>query len=984
MKKVLAKKFQAVLACILILVQVLSATTFAYPSGTIQDTISEEQMLSEILDALAEHTKYSETQFHTYETIPGSGYFYDGRSSEYGIRTHNHYVLLYAFLYKELPDEKLGKLAPSVKSREALKQRAIQAITYSVNTHKTIDMYNCPDGGKWGLVWQSAMWTGKLAIACHMMWDEIDTDLKSKLERIVISEADLIASNADALPTEFRGDTRAEENGWDTNIVALASSMFPDHPNAGQWDYAAKKYAMNTLSVRDDALDSTIVDGDMVRNWYVGANLYDDFSLENHYLFHPVYQMATLLEIADSVLYYKMFGKPIPKAFDHHVKDNFDEVLKKLVLPTGAWAWPNGTDWSIDSLDQIGVFAFMSTYHKDVEAKLVEQRAWQFIRERQKLYGDGRFIGPKSDTGARRESIQVERIIVTYLLHKYFGDWPQENTTWDDMVANNSGSGTFIDGCVVYDKNPKRFTSFSWANNKIMAIFVPDSNEYLDEGFVNFPYLKSFTGQFKVKGDSSSNQNHNKYKHNSLILDKGFTTTGQLYENSGNALNHYISFTALPRNGVVYMDEVKAEKDLIIEKEEGIPLGFRTDEISGKNRTLYYEGGHQVSDGKTEVFIPGDWVNVDGQVGMLVRGGQGIRYGDWTDSVNVAQSAAFSRLYGSYTTAEKSYKKGDIVASRDAVVYSNIDKNKTKDLNNKIVYPQNITKQWRVIVVSDADDKKYLIAANFNSWSSCSMSLSLPEGAPVLLADSVITGNTIAGKVANEGILKTQVIDLYAYVITPEGKSVNAIQNRAGGIHIKNSQSEDINITISLRKKDGTFVTQQKLVPAGKSYSADLSGNDIIMSEIAQYGYFPNPFENASAELLENSDSIKLTWIANPEQLSVMQSEGIKIERRAFSSNWTTIAVVDGNSIEYIDYDIKPGRTYEYRLSIAGQSIYNTSGWISSNFFIENDGRINIARGKPVTCINTKYKDVTNVDEHQFLWKLTDGYADQKDGKITR
>lgn len=98
--------------------------------------------------------------------------------------------------------------------------------------------------------------------------------------------------------------------------------------------------------------------------------------------------------------------------------------------------------------------------------------------------------------GPRRESVQAERLVYTYMFHKYFGPWPDESTTWEDFVSRNSGSSEYTNGNVILNKNNYRFASWDTKN---MGLVIPDSNNYLESGFVNFPYQKSLTGAFTVE-----------------------------------------------------------------------------------------------------------------------------------------------------------------------------------------------------------------------------------------------------------------------------------------------------------------------------------------------------------------------------------------------------------------------------------------------------------------------------------------------------
>ncbi|KNY28892.1 discoidin domain-containing protein [Pseudobacteroides cellulosolvens] len=923
------------MACILLPLALLTATfcpmvTGAYQQGTLIADFSENNLNEAILTSLQDHTLYSEKIYHDYSgKIPGTGYFGSGDSGEDGIRTHNNYLLVYAFLFSE----NSGKL-----DRELLKSRIIAGIKYSVNTHK-VGSYNCASNGKWGLVWESSLWTSALAYAGYLMGDELDSETREKLKNVVAAEADYNLNRT--IPTQVKSDTKAEENGWDTNVLAIAANMYKEDSRAAQWDEKSKAFAMNTLSMSKDLTDQTIVDGKMVKEWVIGPNLYDDYSLENHGIFHPVYQMNPILELGDSALYYKMTGNEVPKAFEHNILDMYNTVLKKIVLATGEWAYPNGCDWSVDLLDHINSVAFMSTYFKDVDSKMLEHRLIQFIRARQLDNQDGRFIGPNSDIGARRESVQAERLVYTYMFHKYFGPGPSENTTWEDFVSRNSGSSTYTDGDIILNKNQNRFASFSW-NSKNMGLVIPDSNNYLDNGFVNFPYQKSLTGSFTVK-NKPTNQFH--IKHKNRVESTNFTTTGLLSEND-STIDHYISFAALPGNAAVYMDVAKSKADITVTKEEGIPLAFQTDNISGNTRVVTSNDNSAVLDGTSLTNISGNWVNVDNSLSVVVDGSNGMKYGNRT----LSNSVYYSTLYGSYNDQEKLSSKGDTIANRTAVFYSNIDSGMTANLSKGIIYPK-MADGWKSAVTQDVYSNQYLIASNFYGNAS-KIAISLPQGAPVLAEDTIIKKNTSYSTLDYEK-LDTRITNLFAFVESPSCSNLQAVQSSKvpGRFYIKNN-GFDAKVKISIIH-NGVNTTGQKLLKAGRSYMLELKDKTIKAVE-AKYPEKPE-LEKIHAFLYD--DKITVDWKVNfgntAKYKSLNNSNKVLeyiIEKRKFGGKWSKAAAVPCNQTIYVDNDISSSSTYQYKITAVTdeRTSSKASNYVATSPQADKYGLINILKGKPV------------------------------------
>src|SRR5690606_14787825 len=159
--------------------------------------------------SLEDHVQYAESIYHsiTIAGVPAAGYFGDGSSGEHGIRTNNNYSHLYAFLYME-------SVRLTEQEKDNLKSKAVSSIVYAVNVHQTIGTANTLRGGKWGFSWQSSRYAAPLAYAAHIFWDDLDVDTQTKLEKVVVAEADKNAARIP--PTNVVGDTKAEENAWDT------------------------------------------------------------------------------------------------------------------------------------------------------------------------------------------------------------------------------------------------------------------------------------------------------------------------------------------------------------------------------------------------------------------------------------------------------------------------------------------------------------------------------------------------------------------------------------------------------------------------------------------------------------------------------------------------------------------------------------------------------------------------------------------------
>ena len=98
------------------------------------------------------------------------------------------------------------------------------------------------------------------------------------------------------------------------------------------------------LSPADERSD-TVVDGRPVREQFTGANIYDDFTLENHGIVHPDYMTAFSLTLG-CTLDFVMTGRQPPEALLYNVAPIY-ENLKWFWLPDGGFVYPSGQDWGL-------------------------------------------------------------------------------------------------------------------------------------------------------------------------------------------------------------------------------------------------------------------------------------------------------------------------------------------------------------------------------------------------------------------------------------------------------------------------------------------------------------------------------------------------------------------------------------------------------------------------------------------------------------
>ena len=160
---------------------------------------------------------------------------------------------------------------------------------------------------------------------------------------MVAHEADRIAGSTP--PHQIRLDTKAEENAWNSRILSVVQLLLPDDSRRLGWESAFQKWALSSFLRPADEQSPTMVDGRTVAAQFTGANIHDDFTLENHDIVHPDYMTCISLSLG-AELDYALSGRRPPECLHYNVAEIY-ENLKWFMLPDGGFVYPNGQDWQL-------------------------------------------------------------------------------------------------------------------------------------------------------------------------------------------------------------------------------------------------------------------------------------------------------------------------------------------------------------------------------------------------------------------------------------------------------------------------------------------------------------------------------------------------------------------------------------------------------------------------------------------------------------
>ena len=410
----------------------LSAAPMAARSPVLSDLVAEASMQSDLLQMLADFATYMKHDFQDC-AAPNSigeacGCFkgeHTMANDERGVRPNADLSMICAFLSKYGK----GKVSlPADVTWTDIESMAMKSLVFAYSTHKANKLKVCSGNNYWGstsssdAVWESSLWAMSVAYSAFFQWDKLSDTQKDYIYQLLKAECNYELHRT--IPTGYAGDTKAEENGWEADVLAVTLGLFPNDPLAPQWFERLREFAVNSYSHQDDATDATIIDptydNKTVKDLYKGQNLYDDFTLQNHNYFHTSYQNVVIQELGEAALALKLFQQELygtekwhTNALMHHNDKVMQEVLYWLALSDGELAMPNGNDWSLFLYDQITSYSTNACFLRDPHALMLENLAYKMIKHRQQTTTDGSWL-LRADVGARRMGVEAHRVMMTW------------------------------------------------------------------------------------------------------------------------------------------------------------------------------------------------------------------------------------------------------------------------------------------------------------------------------------------------------------------------------------------------------------------------------------------------------------------------------------------------------------------------------------------------------------------------------------------
>lgn len=843
------------------------------------DFVPEAEMKKDILQMLADFSQWMKSDFQPCSAPNSIGEVcgcFRGENTmandERGVRPNADLSMICAFLTKYARDK---VTLPDGVTWTDLEDMAMKSLVFAYSTHKANKLKVCSGNNYWGsvsnsdCVWESSLWAMSVAYSAYFQWDKLTDEQKGYIYALLKAECNYELERS--IPTGYASDSKAEENGWEADVLAATLGLFPNDDLAPQWFARLREFAVNSYSHYADATDQTVIDPEYdnttIAQLYRGKNLYDDYTLQNHNLFHTSYQNVVMQELGEAALALKMFQlgtagteKWKTNALMHNNREVMDEVLNWLALADGELAMPNGNDWSLFLFDQITSYSTMACFLRDTDALMLENMAYKYIKARQQSTADGSWL-LNADVGARRMGVQAHRVMMTWLMHEVMSTADLTPTKWSDFNERYATAKVFGTQNIVRASTDDRFTCFSWSTGLqsytgYIASNSPDKNKII------VPYRANNTGNL-LGWYTVSGKGTNATPVVSGIYDlrgNSYTMNGELNTNDAT-LNNRFSIYSTPGNAVIYLDYVRGNTSGTITREQGGLLAISTDPMTKEKRTIYYDQQttdnslqtsplHRQLDGSSLTTWQSPWVNVDNELGIVSKSAHGMAFGD--RSLN--NSIHTAKLYASYSAESRAFTSGQVVDRRHIIYYSNMDATTTQQMAEGLqVLTDAVPEGWNGVIAPDPDGARYLLVSNFASDRKCALNgIACPLGAPVFSIPTAIDDSKASAEFACEiNHSASEVLRVFV-----KGSGITAIQvpDDSCAVYLQ-AQKRQTEVTVSI-VSDGAVADSTFTFDACVKITAD---NGTVKVESATFPEeekvnFYEGYTDITADVLTNAN----------------------------------------------------------------------------------------------------------------------------------
>ncbi len=575
--------------------------------------------------------------------------------------------------------------------------------------------YHCTEGEQvqWGHHWLAALAVERMMHGVDALEEWLTDHDRLRLRQVLVSEANYICDERRIVANHIDYTKNLpESNLWTGALCHRVAAMYPDEAHIETYLNHGTALLLNSISVPSDAESEKLYAGKPMKEWFVGANFFEDYALGHHGYLNVGYMVICLSNIAMLHFSLKKKGITPPDALYHHFADLW-RLVRTCVFDDGRLMRIGGDSrvrycYCQDYL--VPVFALV----EDVlgEDMSGEESGWLNMIDKEMAYnGDHSFLSKRCELMIERSPLYYTRLesdractlSMLWFWRKHFTFKVTEKPSKDQHWYNDF-HGSY------YHRSAERIASFTWRagleGRRPQGNIVPPSDSSMAEWKYN---MTSFVEGAGVCHSCKI------LAHSGKLVDGGFITGGKynlitselLEENDNinvNAQNKLV-FCALPDDRtVVTLQRCHALRRCWILDVRPLNFEMPNDLFNDEIRNYEFHGKSLTVDGQL-TFTP-------------IYGGEiGLRKGTArTVNVDHLGNVFFSHIYGDRgmlrvdditvggSNKMRWYDKNEILFDFAAAIRT--DKQETESMN---YFGGNV----RAVRVRGDNGKYYIVVVNF-------------------------------------------------------------------------------------------------------------------------------------------------------------------------------------------------------------------------------------------------------------------------------
>ncbi len=483
------------------------------------------------------------TSTHDYVASPSDRpdlAFYGTGTDTWGIQTHMKGFSAFAVAAYFSRDPKEIELA-------------LKMLRFTLNTYVG-ESYHCMEGDdvQWGHQWLAALAIERMMHGIEALDEWLTDDDRKLLRRVLVSEANYICDER-KVEAEYQNVNHnfPESNLWSGALCHRVAAMYPDEPRVENYRSHGTALLLNSISIPSDAESDKIYDGKPMKEWFVGANFFEDYALIHHGYLNVGYMIICLSNIAMLHFSFKRAGITPPEALYHHCADLW-KFVRTCIFDDGRIMRIGGDSrirycYCQDYL--VPVFALVSdVIGEDMSG---EEAGWLSQVEKEMAYnGDGSFLSKRCELMVERSPLyyarlESDRSCTLSMLWFWRTEFPESFKATEKTSKDQHWYTDFLGG--YYHRTPERIASFVWRSGSIghgpQGNILPTQESSMAEWKYNM--VSSIKGGAAYHGQEP-------ISHTGRLFDGGFITGGKYIYLGAGFLEENVTDATFAQNKIVY------------------------------------------------------------------------------------------------------------------------------------------------------------------------------------------------------------------------------------------------------------------------------------------------------------------------------------------------------------------------------------------------------------------------------------------------